>query len=156
MLHRRDAMIRLGTAGLGALALPNLLRAERTSAKAQPAGRAKSCILLYLWGGPPQQDMWDLKPDAPEGIRSQFEPIDTVTPGIRINRRVALGVAQSPAHVRVDGEVERLDEHLAVAGYPRGCLDQLEVGYLRHADGAGSERELAIRDFLHGSGFLHT
>ncbi len=84
MLHRRDAMIRLGQAGLGALALPNLLRAERTSAEAQPKARAKSCILLYLWGGPPQQDMWDLKPEAPEGIRSQFAPIDTVTPGIRI------------------------------------------------------------------------
>jgi hypothetical protein len=86
MLHRRDAMIRLGTAGLGALALPNLLGAEQSAARNAPAprGRAKSCILLYLWGGPPQQDMWDLKPEAPEGIRSQFRPIDTVVPGIRI------------------------------------------------------------------------
>ncbi|MGD9723191.1 MAG: DUF1501 domain-containing protein [Pirellulales bacterium] len=86
MLHRRDAMIRLGTAGLGALALPNLLRAERAvaAASAAPQATAKSCILIYLWGGPPQQDMWDLKPDAPEGIRSQFQPIDTVVPGIRI------------------------------------------------------------------------
>ncbi len=83
MLHRRDAMIRLGTAGLGALALPNLLRAEAAAATAAPA-KAKSCILLYLWGGPPQQDMWDLKPEAPEGIRSQFSPIDTVVPGIQI------------------------------------------------------------------------
>jgi len=84
MLHRRDAMIRLGTAGLGALALPNLLRAERASALAPLKASAKSCILLYLWGGPPQHDMWDLKPLAPDGIRSQFNPIDTVTPGIRI------------------------------------------------------------------------
>ncbi len=86
MLHRRDAMIRLGTAGLGALALPNLLRAETTPAAAPlaPNATAKNCILLYLWGGPPQQDMWDMKPDAPEGIRSQFQPIDTVVPGIQI------------------------------------------------------------------------
>jgi len=90
MLHRRDAMIRLGQAGLGALALPNLLRAEQAAA-AQAAsakssgGKAKSCILLYLWGGPPQQDMWDMKPDAPDGIRSQFSPINTVTPGIQIS-----------------------------------------------------------------------
>ncbi len=40
--------------------------------------------MLYLWGGPPQQDMWDLKPEAPDGIRSLFKPIDTVVPGIRI------------------------------------------------------------------------
>ena len=84
MLDRRDAMLRLGTAGLGALALPNLLRAESTRGATAPRATAKSCILLYLWGGPPQQDMWDMKPDAPEGIRSQFLPINTVTPGIQI------------------------------------------------------------------------
>ncbi len=84
MLHRRDAMIRLGQAGLGALALPNLLRAEAAFATPGLRPTAKSCILLYLWGGPPQQDMWDLKPEAPEGIRSQFKPIDTVVPGIQI------------------------------------------------------------------------
>ena len=87
MLQRRDAMIRLGTAGLGALALPDLLRAEQTAVTTlhEPRATAKSCILLYLWGGPPQQDMWDMKPEAPEGIRSQFAPIETVTPGIRIS-----------------------------------------------------------------------
>ncbi|MBI2806478.1 MAG: DUF1501 domain-containing protein [Planctomycetes bacterium] len=40
--------------------------------------------LLYLWGGPPQQDMWDMKPDAPEGIRSLFQPIQTNVPGIQL------------------------------------------------------------------------
>ena len=81
MLNRRDAMIRLGQAGVGSLALPGFLQA----AAANPtSARRKSCILLYLWGGPPQQDMWDLKPDAPEGIRSQFQPIHTVVPGIDI------------------------------------------------------------------------
>ncbi len=94
MLHRRDAMIRLGQAGLGALTLPGLLRAEQaaslqgtgvqTAKLPASAAKAKSCILLYLWGGPPQQDMWDMKPDAPEGIRSQFAPINTVVPGIQI------------------------------------------------------------------------
>jgi hypothetical protein len=85
MLHRRDAMIRLGSSALGALTLPGLLRAEQAAASATPRrATAKNCILLYLWGGPPQQDMWDMKPDAPEGIRSQFSPIETVTPGIRI------------------------------------------------------------------------
>ncbi len=81
MLHRRDAMIRLGQLGLGALTLPGLVHAESAH---RPGKKAKSCIFVFLWGGPPQQDMWDMKPDAPEGIRSQFQPIRTAVPGITI------------------------------------------------------------------------
>ncbi|HUY34174.1 MAG TPA: DUF1501 domain-containing protein [Pirellulales bacterium] len=85
MIHRRDAMLRLGQFGLGALSLPGVLAAERANATPTAVKpKAKSCILIYLWGGPPQQDMWDLKPEAPDGIRSQFQPIDTVVPGIQI------------------------------------------------------------------------
>src|SRR5438045_2772709 len=73
MLTRRDAMLQLGQSGLGALTLPGLLRAE--GERAVGRARAKSCILLFLWGGPPQQDLWDMKPDAPTGIRSHFKPI---------------------------------------------------------------------------------
>ncbi len=86
MLHRRDCMLRLGQLGLGALTLPGLVNASRVAAaSSRSAGKAKSCILIYLWGGPPQQDMWDMKPNAPEGIRSLFAPIDTNVPGIQIS-----------------------------------------------------------------------
>lgn len=86
MLNRRDSMIRLGQVGLGALTLPGLLRAEQQATAARPShAKAKSCILLYLWGGPPQQDMWDMKPDAPDEIRGEFKPIDTAVPGIQIS-----------------------------------------------------------------------
>lgn len=77
-------MIRLGQVGMGSLSLPGLLRAEQSTSKRRSNKRTKSCILIYLWGGPPQQDTFDMKPDAPEGIRSEFKPIDTVVPGIRI------------------------------------------------------------------------
>src|SRR3569623_1585045 len=60
ILHRRDAMIRLGTLG-SAFALPSLLQANAVSPR---RGSADSCIYLFLWGGPPQQDTFDLKPDA--------------------------------------------------------------------------------------------
>ncbi|MFO0946858.1 MAG: DUF1501 domain-containing protein [Planctomycetota bacterium] len=84
MIHRRDAMLRLGQFGMGGLTLPSLLRAESTGSLERKAGKAKSCILVYLWGGPPQQDLWDMKPEAPSGIKSEFQPIDTVVPGIQI------------------------------------------------------------------------
>lgn len=85
MLHRRDAMMRLGQLGLGGMALSGLLQAESAlGAKTNTIGNDKSCILIYLWGGPPQQDMWDMKPEAPAEIRSQFKPISTAVPGIQI------------------------------------------------------------------------
>src|SRR5262245_21800274 len=84
MFNRRDAMIRLGQLGLGAMTLPGLLHAEQ-SPRTAVRGRAKSCILLFLWGGPPQQDLWDLKPQAAEGVKSLFKPIDTAVPGIQIS-----------------------------------------------------------------------
>src|SRR5262245_13874270 len=91
MLHRRDAMIRLGQVALGTLTLPNLLAdREATRAGRSASGQtsrqasAKSCVLVYLWGGPPQHDTFDPKPDAPDGIRSQFSTISTVVPGISI------------------------------------------------------------------------
>ncbi len=85
-LSRRDLLLRLGCLGAGGMTLAGLLEAERAAAAtvARSSARAKSCILLYLWGGPPQQDMWDMKPDAPVGIRSEFKPIATNVPGIEI------------------------------------------------------------------------
>jgi hypothetical protein len=96
MFHRRDAMIRLGQFGLGALLLPDLLHAEAAAA-ATPVrrGHARSCILLYLWGGPPQQDMWDLKPEAPQGMRSIFRPIRTVVGGIDLCDQMPLVAQQT-------------------------------------------------------------
>jgi hypothetical protein len=47
-------------------------------------GRAKSCILVYLLGGPPQLDMWDLKPAAPAEVRGPFRPIPTNLPGLEV------------------------------------------------------------------------
>ncbi len=87
-LHRRDAMLRLGTAAGGALTLPHLLdngRAAAESGSAASSKSAKSCIFLFMWGGQPQQDMWDLKPEAPMGVRSHFQPIDTAVPGIVVS-----------------------------------------------------------------------
>lgn len=88
MLHRRDALLRVGQAAIGGLTLPGLLRATHSHAGAGDgalqigSGSARSCILIYLWGGPPQMDMWDPKPHAPDGIRTLFGTISTSVPGV--------------------------------------------------------------------------
>jgi hypothetical protein len=138
---RREALLSLGQAGLGAITLPNLLAAERSVAApgAAPARqtlvpRAKSCIFLFLWGGPPQQDMWDLKPEAPSGIRSPFQPIATSVPGIEIGEglpRLArqadkLALVRSMSHASNDHEISiyrsltgRVDESVVVPNHFR-------------------------------------
>jgi hypothetical protein len=74
-------MLRVG--GLAALGLswPQLLRAGENRAT---DGRAKSCILLFLMGGPPQHSTWDPKPQAPAEVRGEFGPIATAVPGMQI------------------------------------------------------------------------
>jgi hypothetical protein len=83
----RRAFLRVGSLGAFGLALPGLLRAaphRQARAAGGSGGRAKRCLLLFLTGGPPQLDTFDLKPDAPAEIRGELRPIATNVPGIRI------------------------------------------------------------------------
>jgi hypothetical protein len=73
----RREVLRVGAAGLLGLSLPQLVRAE---AARRP--RAKSCVLFFLEGGPAHQDLWDMKPDAPEQVRGEFRPVATSLPGV--------------------------------------------------------------------------
>ncbi len=81
--HRlsRRSFLRIGALGLGGLTLPQLLRAE--SAAGVRASQ-KSVILIYLVGGPPHQDLFDLKPHAPTEIAGPWRPIATNVTGIQI------------------------------------------------------------------------
>ncbi|HZU38904.1 MAG TPA: DUF1501 domain-containing protein, partial [Gemmataceae bacterium] len=83
-LSRRE-ILRAGSLGLLGLSLPELLRSRQAQA-AQPArrGKAKSCIILFLLGGPPQHSTWDPKPEAPAEIRGEFKPISTTVPGLTV------------------------------------------------------------------------
>ena len=89
--NRRD-FIKIGTsAGLMGLTLPELLRLEAAAAGRVPAQRsrkANSVIMVWLSGGPATIDMWDLKPEAPEGIRGEFKPADTNVRGIQISEHM--------------------------------------------------------------------
>jgi Protein of unknown function (DUF1501) len=79
----RRELLRIGSLGLLGLGLPELLRA-RAATPAKRTGKARACILLFMWGGPAQQDTWDPKPDAPAEYRGEFQTIATRTPGLRV------------------------------------------------------------------------
>ena len=91
-VNRRE-VLRAGSLGFGALgtglSLADLLRAEAVPARpAEPAapapgfGKARSCIVLFLMGGPDQHSTWDPKPDAPAEVRGAFGAIASSVPGI--------------------------------------------------------------------------
>ena len=83
----RRRALQAGALALTGLSLPGLYARRAAAGPSGPNGfgRAKSCILIFQWGGPSQLDTWDPKPDAPEAIRGPFAAIPTATPGLRIS-----------------------------------------------------------------------
>ena len=77
----RRGFLQIGGAAMGGLALNQILALE---ASAGIVNSHKAIINIYLPGGPPHLDMWDLKPNAPAEIRGEFKPINTNVPGIQI------------------------------------------------------------------------
>jgi hypothetical protein len=77
----RRSFLHIGGLGVAGLTLPQLLQAE---AAAGVRSSPKSVILIYLVGGPPHQDMFDLKPHAPKEIAGPWRPIPTIVPGIQV------------------------------------------------------------------------
>ena len=79
-ISRRN-FLKVGGLGAAGLSLPQLLALEK---KAGIGSSHKSVILIYLVGGPPHQDMFDLKPNAPREVSGPMKPIGTNVPGIEI------------------------------------------------------------------------
>jgi uncharacterized protein (DUF1501 family) len=104
----RREVLRAGALGLFGLGLPALLHAR--DAAPRRAGKARACILLFMWGGPAHQDTWDPKPDAPAEYRGEFRPIATRQPGLRICEHLPclaghtdkLAILRSMTHADVD------------------------------------------------------
>lgn len=82
---RRRDFLTVGSAGILGLTLPSVLASEAKAKPAdRPTARAKGVILVWLSGGPATIDMWDNKPDAPEGIRGEFKSIATTADGMQL------------------------------------------------------------------------
>jgi hypothetical protein len=121
------------------LGLPGLLRARENanaavgSLPASTFGRARACILLFMWGGPAQQETWDLKPDAPEQVRGEFRPIATNVPGLMISEHFPL-LATRAGRLAVIRSVHHLDvnhttaTHELLAGRPTPRGDAAPLG----------------------------
>ena len=87
----------VGLLGMGMNHLEGLREANAAPSTERPSGTAKSIIYIFLSGGLAQQDSFDLKPDAPDTIRGEFNPIHTATPGIEICEHLPM-LAQRSQH----------------------------------------------------------
>src|SRR5205814_3602735 len=79
----RRSFFKIGAFAFGAyhLSLRDVFAAE---SHASSTNSHKAVINIFLGGGPPHQDMWDIKTEAPAEIRGEFKPIATKVPGIQI------------------------------------------------------------------------
>ena len=117
-LRRRDVL------RVGAASLQGLLQA-----RTQGRVRAKSVILFVLEGGPAHQDLWDMKPDAPLGVRSEFRPIATTVPGLLFCEHLPM-LAQQAHHLtlaaRSTTRVEQTGRECA-RSLKQGCLTTYDL-----------------------------
>jgi hypothetical protein len=136
----RREFLYAGALGLGALTVADLLRSRaQASERVQTrSGKAKACVLLYMTGGPSQHDTFDPKPDAPAGIRGEYQPIATSVPGIRICEHLPM-LAQQAGHYAILRSVwHGSDTH--------GVGVHYNLTGLRHAPRQAGEPQLDRRD----------
>src|SRR5579872_3239185 len=117
----RRELLRVGGLSLLGLSLPELLRGqaravERPGRRPASFGKAKSCIVIFLKGGPSQLDTFDMKPDAPAEIRGEFRPIATDVPEIVFGEHLPL-LARQASKLTIARAVCHADNNHASAAY---------------------------------------
>lgn len=127
-ISRRN-FLKVGAFGAG-LSLTNMLRAQ--SAASSGKSRPKAAIMVWLAGGPPHIDMYDMKPDAPAEFRGEFKPIKTNVTGVQICEHMPLQAkmwdkfsvirsvvavhehADSETHTGYSGDVNKTAQHPSI------------------------------------------
>jgi hypothetical protein len=112
----RRTMLQAGAIGLVGLGMNHLAGLRESSAadnSPKPGGKAKSCIYIFLSGGLAQHDSFDMKPDAPDNVRGEFQPIATSTPGIQICEHLPLLAARSQLWSLVRSLTHSSNDHSA-------------------------------------------
>jgi hypothetical protein len=124
MLNRRRLLEVGGSTALG-LSLPGFLNAKDQTDGSDKLlfGQAKSCVVIFQWGGPGQQDLWDPKPNAPSVVRSEFSPIATSVNGIQLTEHLPNMAKQAHRFTIVRSVTHKDFEHgtaayTALTGHP--------------------------------------
>jgi len=136
---QRRTFLQAGTLSALGFGLSDWLRLRTTAqaASGRP-GNAKACILLFLTGGPAQQETFDPKPDAPDGIRGEFKPIATSVPGIQVCEHLPMLARQAHQYAILRSVWHGSDTH--------GVGVHYNLTGLPHTPRSGGEPQLDRRD----------
>lgn len=99
----RRSCLQLGLAGFLGAGFTDLLQLRASAGETtNPAAKAKSCILVWLDGGPTHYETFDPKPDAPHEVRGEFNAIDTKVAGVQFSEHMTrlAGLADKLAIIR--------------------------------------------------------
>jgi hypothetical protein len=135
---QRRTFLHAGALPFLGLGLADWLCLQQEAKAAPAAPRGKSCIMLFLTGGPAQQDTFDLKPDGPEATRGEFKPIATNVPGIEICEHLPLLAKQAHRYALLRSCWHNSDTH--------GVGVHYNLTGLLHAPGRPGEPQLSRRD----------
>jgi hypothetical protein len=162
----RRALVYAGGLGVAGLALDDLFRLEASTGQA-PRRKARSIILLWLWGGPSHLDTFDPKPQAPVKYRGPFAPIATRVPGIQISELLPQLAARADRFALVRSLHCRSNDHgiagtIGLTGSDAGGMSlggQVVPGALGPAHGAVVSKVLgfdaSMPRFVTLGGHLH-
>jgi Protein of unknown function (DUF1501) len=173
----RRGFLGMGAFALGAWGFADLLRLKALAKAAEPAPEEESAvILLWLSGGPPHMEMYDLKPDAPEEWRGEFKPIKTNVPGMEVCEHLPLHakcadkyvILRSIAHTFADhggghkrfltGRDPReptgfVNDHPMVGSCVAKCREARNVGLPNYVAGTDNGRQ-GVDVFSFGAAYL--
>lgn len=113
--------------------------ADTATGTSSSRASAKACILLYMTGGPAQQETFDMKPDAAEAPRGEFRPISTTVPGTQICQHLP-GLAQNAHRYSIirsmhhDSTFHGAGSHYNLTGFPHAPREPTPEFYLDRRD----------------------
>lgn len=127
----RREMLRLGSLLPLGLSLPTLLAQRAAGANAiTGSGRAKSCLIIFMEGGPSHIDLWDMKPNAPAQVRGEFQAIATRTPGVTVCEHLPRSAAHWHGLAQIRSVTHSITDHNAGSYYALTGRSPVEQGQL--------------------------
>ena len=106
----RRSFLKMGTLGMSGLSLAEVMRLRAAAGEVQAAPDT-SVIFVWLAGGPPHMETYDMKPDAPEGYRGQFDPIRTNVKGIEVCEHLPMHAKITDKYTLIRSIAHRFNDH---------------------------------------------